>query len=76
MVLRAVYIMKAWLKMFPEKNFSLWPRDCSCDIWQIMWLLFALVQKRLPDAKLKSVGLMVLAEEISNSLVVTVSTGY
>ena len=30
-----------------------------------MWLFYALVQKTLPETKLKSFGLTVLAEEIS-----------
>jgi hypothetical protein len=34
-------------------------------LWQKMWLIFALAQKNLPEAKLKSFGLMGLAEEIS-----------
>ena len=33
-------------------------------------------KKRLPEAQLKSFGLTVLVEEISNSLVVSVPTGY
>jgi hypothetical protein len=28
-----------------EKNFSMWPRDCSCDILTGLFLLSALVQK-------------------------------
>ena len=42
----------------------MWPTDQSCTILARMCLLSALVQKNLPEPKLKSYGLA-LAEEIS-----------
>lgn len=48
-----------------KKNFSLWPTDCSCDILVKIVAAHALVQKKVPVAKLKDFGLIMLAKEIS-----------
>ena len=46
-------------------NFSKWPRDCSCDILAKNVVTFCLYPKILPEAKMKSFGVMVLAEKTS-----------
>lgn len=50
---------------------SKWIRALSCYIL-VKNMASALVQKHLPEAKQKSFGLTASAEEISNSLVLTV----
>ena len=45
------------------KNFSMWPRDCSCDNLVKMELLFALVWRVC--LRLKRFRLIVLTKEIS-----------
>lgn len=47
-----------------EKNFSMWPRNCSCVILTKK-SVFLPMSKSLPEAKVKISGLMILAEEIS-----------
>lgn len=49
-----------------KKNFSMWPTDCACDILVKVVTAHALVQKKkVPVAKLKDFGLIMLAKEIS-----------
>ena len=47
------------------KNFSMLPRNHSCDILVKELAAFCSCPKTLPDAKVKSFGLILLAEEIS-----------
>ena len=48
-------------EVLQEKNFSNWPRDHSYNILAAFYAGF----KNLSEAKWKTLGLMVLAEEIS-----------
>jgi hypothetical protein len=48
-----------------EKNFSMWPRDCSCEILTKNMAAFCPFQKSLPESNVISFGLIPLAEEIS-----------
>lgn len=48
-----------------ERNISEWPRDDECDILVKNVNDFSSSLKNLPEAKLKSLGLMALAQEIS-----------
>ena len=49
-----------------EKNVSLWPRDSSCDILMKNGTSFSSCPKKnMPEAKLKSYGLVALAKEMS-----------
>ena len=48
-----------------EKNFSMLPRDHSCEILVINVAAFCPCLKSLPEAKVKSFGLIPLAEKIS-----------
>ena len=41
-----------------EKNMTMWPRDCSCDILVKNVPAFCPFLKRLPEAKMKSSGLI------------------
>ena len=43
----------------------MWPRDCSCDILVKNVAAFHHCPESLPEAKVKSFGLILLAEEIS-----------
>lgn len=54
--------MGSWLRV-SQNNFSMWPRDRSHDV--LLWMLSALVQKNLPEDKLKSSRLVALAMEIT-----------
>ena len=47
-----------------EKNFSMLPRDCSCEILVKKVATFCLYLKSLPETKVKRFGLIPLAEEI------------
>lgn len=47
-----------------------WPRDHSCDILAKNMAAFCLCPKYLTEAKFKSLGLMVLAREISRHLTI------
>ena len=47
------------------KNTSKWPRNCSCGVLVKNVAVFCPCPNNMPEAKLKSFGLMVLAEEIS-----------
>ena len=38
-----------------EENFSMWPRDCSCDIWVKNMLLSAIVWNSWPEAKVEKI---------------------
>lgn len=48
-----------------EKNVSMWPTECSCDILVKKVTTFCLYKNNLPEAKLKSYELTASAEEIS-----------
>ena len=48
-----------------EKNFSMLPRDCSCDILVKYVAAFFSSLKNLPKVKVKRFTLIPLAEEIS-----------
>ena len=48
-----------------EKNLNMLPRDHSCDILVKKVAAFCPCPKSLPEAKVKSFGLILLAEEIS-----------
>lgn len=48
------------------RDISKWPKGCSGDILVKNVPAFCLSPKNLPEAKLKSCGLMALAEEISS----------
>ncbi|MGE9574538.1 hypothetical protein ACQP3C_26175 [Escherichia coli] len=48
-----------------EKNFSMLPRDCSCNILVKNVAAFCPCLNSLPEAKVKSFGLIPLAEETS-----------
>ena len=48
-----------------EKNVSMWPRDCSCDILVKNVIAFCPCLKSLPGVKGKDLGINPLAEEIS-----------
>ena len=48
-----------------EKNFSMLPRDLSCDILVKKVATFCSCPKNLPKAKMKRFGLIPLAEKIS-----------
>jgi hypothetical protein len=57
----------------------MWPRDCSCDSLAKSMAAFCSCPKSLPEAKLKSFGLITkLAEKkkSQNNLVLTLSCGY
>jgi hypothetical protein len=41
------------LEVSEEKNFSMWPRDCSCAILVSNVAAFCLCLKSLPEAKVK-----------------------
>ena len=50
-----------------EKNFSMWPRDCSCDILvEKNCGCFLPHLKSLPEVKLKRFRLIALTREVSN----------
>ena len=53
------------LEVSEEKNFSMWPRDCSCEILTKNMAAFCSFQKSLPESNVISFGLIPLAEEIS-----------
>ena len=57
------------------KNISKWPKGHFFSFLQRRWLLPALCLKNLPEGKLKTFGLMALAEEISDSSVWSVLCG-
>ena len=42
------------LEVSEEKNFSMWPRDCSCDILTKNVVVFGPCFKNLLEVKLKS----------------------
>lgn len=44
---------------------NMWPRDCSCDILVEKMAAFCPCLKNLPEVKVKSFGLVLLAEENS-----------
>lgn len=48
-----------------EKNFSRWPRDCSCDNLAKKVTAFCPWLKSLPEARLKNLILITSAQEIS-----------
>ena len=48
-----------------EKNFSMWPRDCSCDILVKNVAAFCPCLKSLPEAKVKRFILIALTKEVS-----------
>jgi hypothetical protein len=48
-----------------EKNFSMWPRDCSCDIFGKNVAAFCPCLKSLPQAKIKRFILIALTKEVS-----------
>ena len=48
-----------------EKNFSMWPRDCSCDILVKNVAAFCPCLKSLPQAKIKRFILIALTKEVS-----------
>ena len=47
-------------EVLEEKNFSMWSRDCYCNI-----AAFCLYLKNLAEVMLKTLGLIELVEEIS-----------
>ena len=48
-----------------EGNINMWPKEWSCDILGKILSAFCPCPKSLPEAKVKSFGLIPLAEEIS-----------
>ena len=48
-----------------EKNFSMYPRDSSYDILETNMEAFCPCQKTWSESKLKSLGLIALAEKIT-----------
>lgn len=65
-MLRAMWIVRAQIQRFQRG--WIWSADLETILvlfWWRMWLHFALALKYLPDVKLKSFGLMPLAEAIS-----------
>lgn len=52
-----------------QKKFSVCPRACPCDILVKHVAAFCPHLKSLPEAKVKSFGLILLAEEISKQTV-------
>ena len=50
-----------------EKNFSMWPRDCSCDILVKNVTAFCPCLKCLPEAKVKRFQLIALTKEASEN---------
>lgn len=60
-----------------QKNFSMWPTDCSCDILVKIVAAHALVQrKKVPVAKLKDFGLISWQKKSQNSLILTLLCSY
>ena len=51
------------------KNFSMWPRDCSCDILVKNVAAFC-PSKSLPEAKVKRFRLITLKKEISKQPII------
>ena len=51
-----------------EKNFNMWPRDCSCDIL-VKNGCFCSCLKSLPEAKVKRLRLIALTKKSPKSLV-------
>lgn len=51
------------------ENFSMWPRDSSCDVLVKNMAAFCNCLKSLLEAKVKRFRLPVLSKEFSNSLV-------
>jgi hypothetical protein len=60
-VLRVIWTLGTWYEKILIRGLV----TSLVTIWQRLWLLIAVVQKNLPEAKGKCFGLMVLAEEIS-----------
>ena len=50
-----------------EKNFNMWPRDCSCDILVKNVAALCSCLKSLPEAKEKRFILIALAKEVSKN---------
>ena len=48
-----------------EKNFNMWPRDCSCDILVKNVAALCSCLKSLPETKVKRFKLLTLTKEIS-----------
>ena len=48
-----------------EKNVSIWPRDCFCDISVKNVAAFCQRRKNWPEAKLKRFRLIALTKEVS-----------
>ena len=66
--LRAMQIMMAHLTRFQRRRILvilIWPRSHSCDILVNNVTVFYPCPKTLSEAKFKSSGLLVLAEDIS-----------
>lgn len=59
-----------------EMNFSMRPIDCSCDILVKNVAAFCPCPKNLPEAKLKSFGLVTLEKENSRQPSIAVSRGH
>ena len=55
------------LEVSEEKNFSMWPRDCSCDILVKNVTAFCPCLKSLPEAKVKRFQLIELTKEASEN---------
>lgn len=53
-----------------EKNLSMLPRDCSCDILMKKVAAFYPCQGNMPEGKEKNFGLIPLAEEISKQPII------
>jgi hypothetical protein len=53
------------LEVSEEKNFSMWPSDCTCDILMTNVAAFCPCLNSLPEAKVKTFRLIALAKEIS-----------
>lgn len=51
------------------ENFSMWPRDSSCDVLVKNMAAFCNCLKSLPEARVKRSRLPVLSKKVSNSLI-------
>ena len=53
------------LEVSEEKNFSMWPRDCSCDILVKNVVTFCPCLKSLPEVNVKRFKVIELTEKVS-----------
>jgi hypothetical protein len=54
---------------FEEKNFIMWPRDCSCGSLVKNVAAFCHCPKNLPEAKVKRLRLIALTKEVSETAI-------